>query len=285
MFGYLFPTKEVLTMPEKKIFRNYFCTLCLAHQYRYGRLSPLLNNYDLGVFAIILNLYGDQIEDCGKCGKYVTDRRAKFTEKKWGNIVDYNINLIRKKIEDDLNDKPGLTVLASYLGASGIFNQCKKNDRYMFDVFDGEFKNFMIIESKNPGMNEILDAYENFARNTFGVLDNVQPEQLNLFASVNRWIYWIDAVHDYDEDIKSRSYNPYIHDCGAKNKAHFLENNMLQLISDYETHKKAIDSAYSKCEYPRENRIILENIICHTIKNTTNLILENGSVTKRRRLL
>ncbi len=54
MFGYLFITKELLTLPEKKIFRNYFCALCLAHQYRYGKLSAYFNNYDMGVFAIVL---------------------------------------------------------------------------------------------------------------------------------------------------------------------------------------------------------------------------------------
>jgi len=285
MFGYLFITKELLTLPEKKIFRNYFCALCLAHQYRYGKLSAYFNNYDMGVFAIVLNLYGSQIENCGKCGKYVANRRTKFTKRKWADMVDFNINLIRKKMEDDLHDKSDLKAKALYLGASGVFNRCKKYNPFLYDLFDEEFQAFMLIESKRPEMAEILAAYETFARHTFGVLGGIQPEQLDLFAALNRWIYWIDAVNDIDEDAKSGRYNPLIREYGATNKAQFLDNNMLRLVSDYEIHKMTIEKAYSSCVYPRDNSIILENIIRHTIKITTKLILENGNVPKKRRLL
>jgi hypothetical protein len=248
-------------------------------------LSPILNNFDIGVFAIILDLYGDKIEDCGKCAKYVINKREKFTEKKWGDIVDYNINLIRKKLEDNLNDKPGIKAIISYLGASNIFRKCKQNNRDLYGVFDAEFENYMAVESKSPMIEEILDAYEVFARNTFGTLAGVKPEQLQLFTSINRWIYWVDAINDYDKDIKSASYNPYVRCNETKNKSQFLESNMLQLISTYEALKQTIDCAYSQCSYPLETEIILENIINHTIRNTTKLILENGSLPKRRRLL
>lgn len=285
MFGYLFPTKEVLTMPERKIFRNYFCTLCLAHRYRYGMLSSVLNNFDVGIFAVILDLYGNKIENCGKCGKYVTNKKEKFTEKKWGDIVDYNINLVRKKLEDDLHDKPSLQAIASYLGTSSIFRNCKQNNRDLYDIFDAEFENYMAVETKRPMINEILDAYEVFARNTFGALTGVKPEQLHLFASLNRWIYWIDAINDYDEDIKSGGFNPYVCYNRTVDKPKFLENNMFQLIDTYEAIKETIETAYSQCSYPLENRVILENVINHTVRNTTRLILENGNIPKRRRLL
>ena len=285
MFGYLFPTKEALTMAEKKIFANYFCTLCLAHNYRYGKFSTLFNNFDLGVFAIILNLYGDKIEDCGKCGKNVQNKKEKFTEKKWCDIVDFNINLMRKKLEDDLQDNPKAKIRISYLGAVDIFRKCKQKNGNLYQVFDEEFKDFLAIESRKPKMNEALDAYEIFARNTFGAIDCVQPEQLNLFTSLNRWVYWIDAIDDYDQDIKNGSYNPYVYYNSEKTKTQFLENNMLHLLKSYETHKQAIMSAYAKCAYPADSCIILENIINHTIRKTTKLILENGSLPKRRKLL
>jgi hypothetical protein len=285
MFGYLFLTKELLTLPERKIFRNYVCTLCLAHQYRYGKPSALLNNYDMGVFAIVLNLYGDQIENCGKCGKHVVQRRSKFTERKWGDIVDYNINLVRKKMEDDLHDKSNLKAKGLFVIASGIFKKTRNYNPFLYDLFDEEFDKFLNVETKKPGLDEILDTYDTFARNTFCVLNGVKPAELDFFASLNRWIYWIDAVQDYDEDIKNGSYNPLIREFRSRNKAEMLKNNMSRLLDDYEALRKTINTAYCRIEYPRENRIILENIIQHTIKNTTKLILENGSIPKRRRLL
>ena len=269
MFGYLFLTKELLSMAEKKIYRNYFCTLCLAHKYRYGNISILFNNYDLGVFSIILDLYGDKIEDCGRCGKYVRNKREKFSEKKWGYLVDYNINLVRKKLEDDLDDNPNFHKRVKSLGAKKIFEKCKQNNHYFYNVFDVEFMKYMAIESSNPNLCVILDAYETFARKTFGVLAYAKKEQINLFASINRWLYWIDAINDYDEDIKYRNYNPFVRHGRSANKPQFLENNMLHLLDAYEEHKQAIVSTYSKCSFSQESSIIIENIIFHSIRNTT----------------
>lgn len=285
MFGYLFPTKSLLTMSEKKIFRNYFCTLCLAHNYRYGMLAPALNNFDIGTFAIILDLYGDKIENCGKCGKYIANRREKFTTKKWAEIVDYNVNLVRKKIEDDLTDKAGVQATSVHLATKHIFNKCKRNSRDLYTLFDTEFDKYMIVESEKPQINEMLHSYEEFARNTFGALDRVKSEQVELFVAMNRWIYWIDAIDDYDEDLRSGSFNPYVCYRNSDSKSQFLKDHMLQLIDMYESLKESIEIAYSRCFYPPENKVILENIINHTIRNTTKLILENRSLPKRRRLL
>jgi hypothetical protein len=285
MFGYLFPTKEILTITERKIFRDYYCTLCLAHRYRYGRFSSLLNNFDMGIFAIVLNLYENDIEDCARCGKKVKNRKEKFTEKKWGDIVDYSINLIRKKIEDDLIDNPNSRTKILYLIAKGIFRRCRRNNQELYDAFDEEYSYFTKAEAQNLNIDEILDAYESFSRNTLTVLGCDQPEQVNLFASLNRWVYWIDAINDYDEDLNNGTYNPYISINESICKSKFLENNMLHLINDYEAHKRNIASKYSKCLYSINNSIIIENVINHTIKNTTKLILENNNLPKRRKLL
>lgn len=284
MFGYLFPEKEYLTLPEKKIFRDYFCTLCLGHRYRYGILSTFMNNYDLGIFAIILNLYGEKIETCGKCGKYVENRKEKFTAAKWRNIIDFNINLVRKKLEDDTRDKPNLLSRIKMLGASEIFRKTKKINPDFYYLFDREFEKYLTIEKQKPDLHEILNAYEDFARNTFAAIPEAQQEYTNLFLAINRWIFWIDAIDDYDADKKEGSYNPYFQKY-YENKDQFLQNNMLELLEEYKEIKRNIIKSYSLCSYPKQNQIILENIINHTIRKTTRVILENKEMGKKRRLL
>lgn len=188
-------------------------------------------------------------------------------------------------VTSDLRDKPGVKASVSHLAFDGVFRRSRQRNRVLYDIFDCEFESFIAVESRRPQIDKILDAYELFARNTFGALPDVQSAHVDLFAALNRWIYWIDAVHDYDEDIKDRSYNPFVCYSRGGNKSRFLENSMLQLLDSFEVQKHAVTIAYSKCCYPLENRIILENIINHTIPNTTRIILQNGRISKRRRLL
>ena len=243
-----------------------------------------MNNYDLGVFAIILNLYGENIENCGKCGKYVENKKEKFTKEKWQNIIDFNINLVRKKLEDDIRDKANFYSRIKILGVSKIFRKTQDSNSDFYNLFDTEFNKYLAVEGQKPGLYEILDAYEKFARNTFSAIPEAQPEYTNLFTAINRWIYWIDAIDDYDVDKTQGSYNPFFKK-NYENKEQFLHNNMLQLLEEYQEIKGNITKAYSLCSYPKQNQIILENIINHTIRNTTRVILENKEIVKKRRLL
>lgn len=285
MFGYLFPTKELLSLAERKIFRDYFCTLCFAHRYRYGELSRLMNNFDITFFAIVLNKYGERIEECGDCCKRVKQRKEKFTDEKWTDMVDFNINLVRKKIEDDLNDQPTLISASKVLLLQEVFTKSKRNNPLLHCTFNKEYSNFQELEKSNPSIDEILDGYETFARNTLAEISGVSLEQMNLYLAINKWIYWIDAVNDFDIDFQKKSYNPYIQKGGEINKTQFLQNRTLYLLDSYNSIHHSIVAAYNRCSYPLSNRIIIENIINCSIPSTTKIILENGSIPRRRRLL
>jgi len=285
MFGYLFPTKEVLSLAERKIFRDYFCTLCFTHKYSYGELYRFLNNFDITFFAIILNLYGEKIEECGQCCKRVKDRKEKFTQKKWTNMVDYNINLVRKKIEDDMIDQPTIESSGKAMLLREVFKKSQKRNPLLYDVFNHEFSIFQNLENSNPLIDEILDGYEVFAKNTITIIGGVCQEHMDLYLAINRWIYWIDAINDFDADLHKKSYNPYIQKGGESNKAQFLQNNTLCLLNSYKSIHQNIINAYNNCTYPNSNRIIIENIIDISIPTTTRTILLNGSIQKRRKLL
>lgn len=285
MFGYLFPTKESLTLEQRKIFRDYYCSICLSHRYRYGLPSILFNNYDIAVFGIVLNLYNDHIAECGNCGKRIHNKSQKFSAKKWSDIVDYNVNLVRKKIDDDISDqknpKTALLKLASY----PIFVQCKQMNAALYSLFEEEYDRYIKVEQQKPPFSEIVNAYERFVKNTFAGLAFVKSPHLELLVSLNRWIYWIDAVNDFDEDSRNSCYNPYVIHSGQLTKLDFLRNLKEGLLDDYELLIGGIRQAYANCGYPRKNRIILENIIGDTIPKVTNVILSNGALEKRRKLL
>lgn len=285
MFGYLFPTKSTLSLSERKIFRDYYCSICLAHFFRYGYIATLLNNYDIGVFAIVLNVYNDRILECGNCGKRITKKKEKFSAPKWAELVDLNINLVRKKMDDDIKDHlSGITILRK-LPFLNIFNRCKKNNPDQFSVFNSEYEKFNRFESEKLNLIDILECYENFVRNSFGTLSYINLDHLELLVALNRWIYWIDAIEDYDKDKINQNYNPLHQGNSTVDKTEFLLDNIDRLTEFGEELEFSIIDAYGKCSYPRKSKIILDNIIKETVPQTTMKVLHKQPLEKKRRLL
>ena len=288
VFGYFFPAQEHLRLGERKIFRNYFCSLCLAHKYKYGRISMLLNNYDVAFITICLGISGDDVEDCGKCGKYICNRKEKFNSNPWSDLADYNINLIRKKLDDDILDNKSLSATTKKKLGSWIFSKCKKSNINLYNAFDIAFDKFLELEKSNADIETMMDGSADFIAHTVLQIYKPAAEQLAFLKSIMRWLYWIDAVNDYEDDLKNNSFNPL-----ARNKDRdtrqdlFLEYNMTELVNSYLSIKEQINNAYSACAgyYSPDSRIIIENMINYTLGDISKRILSNQPLKKKGRLL
>ncbi len=285
MFGYLFPTKEMLTLDQRKIFRDYYCSICISHKYRYGFPSIFLNNYDLAIFAIILNIYNDHISDCGNCGKRIENKKEKFSSTKWLELVDFNVNLVRKKLDDDFLDHPTTKAIIFKATTFPIFLQSKHKNSDLYSTFDKEYAIFRKTEEQKPDLEEMIKAYDIFIYNTFSRISYAKSPHIELLIALNRWIFCIDAVDDFDDDLKYACYNPYVTYSGTSSKIEFLANYKYNLSEEYNDLHSGILDAYRKCSYPRKNRIILDNIIYQTLPKVTSVILNNGKLDKKRRLL
>ena len=69
MFGYLRLYKDTLTLQQRKIYRDYYCSSCLALKQNYGRVARFLLSYDIGYVALILFPRTMKLEPCGKLRK------------------------------------------------------------------------------------------------------------------------------------------------------------------------------------------------------------------------
>ena len=58
------------------------------------------------------------------------------------------------------------------------------------------------------------------------LLEEKKTEQTRaLFYAIGKWIYLIDALDDYDKDVKKGAYNPFVLAYGAESRAKLVENN------------------------------------------------------------
>ena len=286
MFGYLFPQKERLQLCERKIFRNYFCSLCLAQRYCYGRIATLFNNYEIAFLSIVMQAYGNDAADCGRCGKYLPDRKDRFTQQPWSSLADYNVNMIRIKLDDDIQDEYSARAFLLKIACMGIFRKSQKRNRALYEACNDAFKAINDAERSSCGIWEMMDLYASFIEKTIQTILSPDPDHLQLLKAIARWLYWIDAVQDYEGNLKRHCFNPLIQN--RKREATqelFLTYNSSTLVHDFIKLKDDIDCAYARCHYAANNRVIIENIIDYTIVDVTKRILSNQPLKKKGRLL
>ena len=58
---------------------------------------------------------------------------------------------------------------------------------------------------------------------SYALGDKASEYTYNLFYLVGKWIYLIDALDDYDKDIKKGAYNPFVLSYGAESRQALLQ--------------------------------------------------------------
>jgi hypothetical protein len=97
-------------------------------------------------------------------------------------------------------------------------------------------------------------------------------ETYALFYDIGKWIYLIDAVDDYDKDVKKKAYNPFRLAYGATSKCELIERNSgdLQflfgtLFSDMQERLQTLQMGF--------NRDLIDNVLLRGLPAETRRVL------------
>lgn len=272
MFGYLRMYKESLDLSQRKIYRDYYCGVCLALKYNYGHIARNTLSYDVGYFALILFPADMKLEPCGKCGKCISDGKKYFQQIFWHKIAMYHMLLIRMKLMDNIED-----------GTAKISNlMLQKFFQIWFCKLELEIKpylhyyaDYVSIEKSCKTYEELEPVYIRFIEEPLRHIFQAPNEKIKLIIQLCRWIYFIDAVDDYEKDSRGGSFNiflfekPHYHD-----KKTFIQKEKAYLNNKYAKIYESIVESYKSCDFNRQQRKILENLIFESIPNVTNLVFE-----------
>ena len=214
MFGYVNICKDELKVKDYNLWRSYYCGLCKCLGKRYNNLVRLGLNYDMTFLAILLS--GESDEKIGikneRCIAHPLNKRpVAVFDRAIEYAADVSVVLTEEKLKDDIkDDKSVKAMIASapyiipYKKAEKLCNSHEIRKRIFnisalekenckdIDVLANEFGNLM-AEIMCPSFisEEKHNSYKNMGYN-FG-----------------RWIYIIDAVNDFEDDIKKNRYNPF----------------------------------------------------------------------------
>lgn len=220
MFGYVRLHKPAIRMGEYEQYQGIYCTLCRRIGRRYGLLMRLTLSYDMTFLALMqMAAQPDDPGFCrGHCSFNPTKRclRCQHTDA-IDRAADIGVLLTYAKLQDTLHDEGffGRLAAAVCLPVAALARRkAEKRQPQAWEQIAAMTAAQHAVEEERCA--SVDRAAEPFARllaqlASAPAADERQRTVLDRFGyCLGRWVYLIDAVDDMADDLKKKSYNPYI---------------------------------------------------------------------------
>lgn len=214
MFGFIIPNFKTLNNDEKQRYQSVYCGLCHSLRDNYSNISRLALSYDLTFLVLLLSSLYEPIESEDFCNcLFHPGKKYKTSQNKYSDYcADITVMLAYHKLKDDILDNNSIKAKISQKAIDKHYTiakdkhpkLCEKIEFYMEQINNAENLNTETsgdLISKNFGM---------ILANIFAVNNDVFKDDLAGFgANLGRFIYFMDAAFDLQDDIKTGSYNPF----------------------------------------------------------------------------
>ena len=291
MFGYIMPDKPELKIREYEIYRAYYCGVCKAIKKNHGNIPRLTLTYDTTFLALFLSSLVEeqpQIKD-SRCALHPLKRRKIAVN---SEILDYaadmNILLFWLSLKDKWLDERSKTARAGMFALGPAYRRLKEQYPEKSRIIHSRLKELSQLEEDK--CDSIDQAGEPFAKLMEEIIcypplcsDKKSQTLLRWIGyHIGKWLYTIDALDDLEEDIKNKSYNPFIYQYNYRGgdvgvfKDSLLQNAEFLLIHTL----SELARSFELMDFQR-HKDIAGNIIYLGMQKKTEAILGRGKCVER----
>ena len=211
MFGYITPDSPYLFKKDETLYKALYCGLCKGISKSCGQRARTALTYDRAfVSALVHNICGEDVKiERKRCAVHWIKRRPMTAPDDISEALGcVNTALAYFKLCDDKRDKEKRAALR-HLYKRG-YKRALKRDPAMIDIILNMSKNQAALE--DGGCAVIDEACEPTAEMMKGLsrlyLKQYATDATDaLFYAIGKWVYLIDALDDYDKDVKKGRYN------------------------------------------------------------------------------
>jgi len=213
MFGYISPVISAMTEDQKARYRAAYCGVCHSLKKRLGAKGRIILSNDMTYLALLLSsLYEpDARQRDARCGVHPLRKQAFLTSGAVDYAADMNLLLSWYKCRDAVMDekKPGAKAAMRALGKAlkEVERAYPVQSRAVGEALE---ELWALEKEENPNPDRLC----NLSGQMLGAVFVPKPEDCwagELYAlgeGLGRFVYWMDAYEDYDEDIKKGRFNP-----------------------------------------------------------------------------
>lgn len=279
MFGYIKPYKPEMKIKEFDTYKAIYCGLCKKLGKNYGLFSRMTLSYDFAFLALIsLGLSeksnGFRNEKC-----MVNILKKKLCLSPCDDLTFVSSSamvMFYYKLKDNYEDGNLKDKILSLL-AMPFANNARKKSLKQYPKLDELFNRCMneqknIEESKSTSVDKAAQPTAEALSGVFEILsdDKTQRQVLNrLGYLIGRYVYFMDALDDLEEDIKNNRYNVFY------NKFIAEENNNINSMKEYAKGTINLTVGQIACCYElldiKRYKEILDNIIYLGLHHSLNI--------------
>lgn len=222
MFGYVNPDTPYLFKKDETLYNALYCGLCKSIGAGCGQVARTALTYDMAfTSALVHNIRGEDVKIKRKnCIAHAFKKRpiAEVDETTVA-LGCVNTALAYFKLCDDKADGETRGALR-HLYKRG-FKRAQKKYPEVIEIIARQTERQAELERANCAV--IDEASEPTAVMMREISDCLLKEfstedTRKLFYSVGKWVYLIDALDDYDKDVKKSRYNVFYNVYGEKTK-------------------------------------------------------------------
>lgn len=236
MFGYVVANKDNLSQDRQDYYKACYCGLCRTLGKKFRGMGRITLNYDMAFLILVLtSIYdNEKIEGEERCIAHPIKKHSYWQNEITEYAADMNVALAYFNFLDDWEDDKKLL---SY-GEAKFFEKdykkvekkypgkCEYIKKQLDELSDIERRGVMNPDIPGKVFGNILGEVFAYKKDEF-------EDDLRAFgSSLGEFIYIMDAVLDFKEDLKKERYNPLV-GTSSKNFKEILNILMFETVEKY----------------------------------------------------
>jgi len=212
MFGYFNPRNSRSFLKIRSKFKKFYCTTCKSIQYNYGYISKALLSYDVALLSMLLDLDTSRAKFCYipcpycYCGSFKNVKN----DNDWKAIAALNLLIFTEKLNDDILDEKSWVAKIILKLYSIPINRAVKDFPAMAKEISEGYLRIVKNENQNADAITIANDFSQMICKSLSSYFSISEQQKKIILAISSWIYLIDALDDYDKDVRKKRFNPFV---------------------------------------------------------------------------
>ncbi len=278
MFGYVKSDMPNMYVKDTVLYKALYCGLCKGIGKTCGQKARFTLSYDLAFLSALLhNIMGNDVKvEKQRCVIHqVVKRPIAVPDKLTERIAYLNVLLAYYKLEDAVVDKEGGKVKKTLFKSS--YKCAKKAEPELDKIIKSRYADLRNLEINGcDSFDMVADPFACMMNDIVKQLtgDEYTPELGELSYNLGKWIYLIDAIDDYDKDLKKKSFNVFVNAFKYENKQKLLCEKGQEIISLISSSLMRIGELSVQLNY-KFNHDLCDNVLQRGLIAETKRIMEN----------
>ena len=214
MFGYITANPEELTEAQRSRYTGVYCGICREIGTRSSQLSRLGLRYDMAFLALLLmSLYEPREEQrVFRCPVHPMKKRSFVSCEILSYTADMNVALAYCKSLDDWQDEKKLTARWFSSCLEPHYRRiCEAYPRQCGVIRESLAQLAVLEEEGCPSPDRPAAVFGKLMAELFvWKQDRWETDLRGMGDALGRFVYFVDAVLDRQEDRKTGNYNPFL---------------------------------------------------------------------------